>query len=69
MEQPNKLTKYQKQKKAILKWRETHQDEFYETNLPHLYKWREKNKVQYNAIARKSKRWKRIQRVFLDILI
>ena len=45
----------------------------YIQNKKHIYAWRENNKTQYNAgnklWPRKYNDWKRIQKIYLNILI
>jgi hypothetical protein len=74
MEEPiNNQTKYQKCKPSIMKWRATHKQEFYEMNLPHLKRWREKNRETFNEKMKNHQRkydtWKRIQKIYLHILL
>jgi hypothetical protein len=71
--QPITLTKYQKNKKAIMKWRETHKEEFYKSNLTHLKKWIDNNKEQYREKCRlrqqRFQTWKRASKIYLNILL
>jgi hypothetical protein len=45
----------------------------YEQNKQHIYSWREKNRDKYRDISRKAqlkyKGWKKIQTIFLNILL
>lgn len=45
----------------------------YQQNKQHIYLWRQKNKLQYREICRRSKQksdaWKKIQKEFLRILL
>jgi hypothetical protein len=68
-----KLTKYQKNKTAIMKWRQNHKDEFYESNLPHLKKWIDNNREQYRELCRlrqqRFQTWKRVSKIYMNILL
>ena len=41
----------------------------YEKNKKHIYKWREKNLTRNRAINLKAYHWKRIQKIYLAILL
>jgi hypothetical protein len=45
----------------------------YEQNKQHIYSWREKNRDKYRDISKKAqlkyKGWKKIQTIFLNILL
>ena len=40
----------------------------YKQNKSHIYTWREKNQDRYRAIVRRSDEWKKITKVFRNIL-
>ena len=41
----------------------------YIQNKKHIYKWREQNKERHREIDLKSKRWKKVQMIFFQILL
>ena len=41
----------------------------YKINKKHIYKWREQNKEKFRLLNQKMYAWKKIQRIFLNILL